>query len=120
MVSYLITWNPRKWTWDTIDDDIRLCRTQGYYDGSWSCGITKRILEGDRLFLLRQGKEPRGIVGSGYATSGVYEDQHWDESRASLPSRYVDVCFDILLDAEKEPIFPRQSLDQNPYSDVQW
>jgi hypothetical protein len=48
----------------------------------WSCGNSKSIANGDRLFLLRQGEEPRGIVGVGYAESEPYRDTHWREEKA--------------------------------------
>ena len=31
--------------------------------------------------MVRQGMEPRGIVGSGWAVSDVFDDWHWDEAK---------------------------------------
>ncbi|MDW8293534.1 MAG: hypothetical protein RML84_10625, partial [Anaerolineae bacterium] len=49
---------------------IKTVEKQGFCEDSWSCGVTKNIQTGDRVFLLKQGKEPRGIVGSGVVTRG--------------------------------------------------
>ena len=65
MTTYLLTWNPSKWPWPELDDCIREIRATGHYRERWSCGRNRKIVEGDRVFLLRQGLEPRGIVGSG-------------------------------------------------------
>jgi 5-methylcytosine-specific restriction protein A len=66
------------------------------FPSRWSCGRTKSISNGDRLFLLRQDSE-RGIIGSGYATSDVFEDGHWDSSEDGKSALYVDYLSDTLL-----------------------
>ena len=90
MPTFLLTWNPAVWDGEIIDP----C--------DWSCGNNKRIKVGDRLFLIRQGTEPRGMVASGKALSDVFED---DEG-----VRRVRMGIDILLDAEIEEIYPRSEL----------
>ncbi len=70
MTTYLLTWNPSKWPWPELDDCIQEIKATGHYLERWSCGRNRKIVEGDRLFLLRQGLEPRGIVGSGWAVIG--------------------------------------------------
>ena len=74
------------------------------------------------MFLLRQGLEPRGICGAGRADSAVYEDRHWSDARAAegKVTRYVSVKWDVLLDAERESIFPREWLDEPPLARVNW
>jgi hypothetical protein len=119
---YLLTWNPVKWEWVGLRECIKEIRGKGSYRSDWSCGNNTRIVKGDRVFLLRQGLEPRGICGSGYADSGVYEDVHWRESKAKAGkvTRYVRVRWDVLLDAERESIFPREWLNEPLFSQVNW
>lgn len=50
MAMFLLTWNPRRWPWDELEDDLRDFQRDSYLDG-WSCGVTKDISEGDRVFL---------------------------------------------------------------------
>jgi 5-methylcytosine-specific restriction enzyme A len=122
MATYLLTWNPEKWPWDDIVFARQRCELEGYLDERWSCGRNRRIQSDDRVFLLRQGKEPRGLIASGKATSEVFEAPHWrgdDETRSPV-ARYIDVRFDILLDADQEPIFRREWLDAESLSGVHW
>lgn len=122
MTTYLLTWNPKKWEWVGLARHIGALAARGYYRSDWSCGNTKGIAKGDRVFLLRQGLEPRGICGSGCADSPVYEDTHWSEAKAEKGkvTRYVRVKWDVLLDAERESIFPREWLNEPPLSEVNW
>jgi 5-methylcytosine-specific restriction protein A len=122
MTTYLLTWNPQKWPWEDIQDSIDEVAKKGFAKFSWSCGNSKRIIKGDRVFLLRQGVEPRGICGSGWAESSSYEEIHWREEKAEKgrTTRYVKVKWDVLLNAETESIFPREWLNDPHLSDVNW
>jgi 5-methylcytosine-specific restriction protein A len=122
MSTYLLTWNPAKWPWPELDECIREIQTAGHYLERWSCGRNRKIEEGDRLFLLRQGLEPRGIVGSGQAVSDVFDDWHWDEAKRAAGQRVwcIDVDFDVLLDAEREPILPRTRLNEGVLGQMHW
>jgi 5-methylcytosine-specific restriction protein A len=102
--------------------DIQRCQSDGYLDDRWSCGRNKQLQPGDRIFLLRQGQEPRGLIASGIATSSVFVDQHWggDDTTRSPIARYVNIRFDVLLDADQEPIFRREWLDAKSLVGVHW
>lgn len=80
LATYLLAWNPRRWDWEAIDDHVQELERKGATVRRWSCANSRRIREGDRLFLIRQGEEPRGIFASGVADSNWYEDLHWDEA----------------------------------------
>jgi 5-methylcytosine-specific restriction protein A len=88
----------------------------------WSCGNNRSIERGDRLFLLRQGEEPRGIVGAGWAESGPYEEIHWREEKARVgrTTMYLKVRWETLLNPETESIFPREWLNESQLSNVNW
>lgn len=113
MATYLLIWNPKRWSWDNLQDEVDEINKNGFLIGSWSVGNSKRVTRGDRLFLIRLGKEPRGIIGSGLAESDVFEDEHWDESANEVgkSARYVDVRFDKLLNPDNEAILSRKELD---------
>lgn len=74
------------------------------------------------MFLLRQGEEPRGIVGAGFAASEPYEEIHWREekARAGRTTMYLKVRWEILLNPETESIFPREWLNEGLLSKVNW
>lgn len=106
MPTFLLAWNPRRWNeWEgglvQLAGRTALGRP---VDVQWSAGSTQRIEPGDRVFLLRTGEDPRGIVGAGRATSAVRKQPHWDpelRERGAL-SNVVDVRFERLLDPDAE------------------
>ena len=116
--TFLITWNPRVYAWRDLRRDVERVRKQGSLRTDWSCARSKQIRMGDRVFLLRQGVEPRGIVGSGWATSDWYEGPGW--RRAGVPCNYFDLALDVLLDAESEPILPREALSHGVLARMYW
>jgi 5-methylcytosine-specific restriction protein A len=82
---------------------------------SWSCARSKQIRKGDRLFMLRQGKEPRGIFASGWATTDWYEHANW---RGPGYCHYIDFVYDKLLDPAADLILPREAL--RPLGRMHW
>ena len=115
MATYLLTWNPNRWQWDDLQANVEEIAQKGFHLGNWSTGVSKKIQRGDRLFLIRLGREPKGIIGSGHAVSAVYEDEHWEESAyaAGKYARYVRVRFDTLVNPEFNPqaVLPRKELN---------
>ena len=102
MNTYLFVWNPKRWTWDTLEDDIEQVDKTGKTRERWSCGNTKSIQIGDRIFLVKLGTEPKGIIAAGFATTTPFPEKHWTgENRQAL---YIDIDFEVLLNPEKEPI----------------
>jgi 5-methylcytosine-specific restriction enzyme A len=122
MTTYLLTWNPAKWPWPELPDCIQEFEATGHRLERWSCGRNRKIVEGDRVFLLRQGLEPRGIVGSGRVATDVFDDWHWDEAKRAAGQRTwcIEVDFDVLLNAEREPILPRAQLNEGVLGQMYW
>jgi hypothetical protein len=124
--TYLLTWNPEKaFKWEDLQDCIDDVRDHGFYATSWSCGRNRKITAGDRVFMMRQGYESgerRGIFASGWATSDVYQQEHWDETEASKGklALYVPIRLDVLLDADSEPILSRSVLREDPLAGGPW
>jgi 5-methylcytosine-specific restriction protein A len=89
----------------------------------WSCGRTRGIESGDRVFLMRLGREPRGITGAGFVVTAPNEDIHWDPKKAQLGKKtlYIRFQFDALLDPERETILWRERLkSEAPFSATHW
>jgi 5-methylcytosine-specific restriction protein A len=106
------------YAWRDLRRDVARVRRSGRLVTDWSCARSRQIRRGDRLFLSRQGVEPRGIVASGWATSDWYEGPGW--RRAGVPCNYVDWRIDVLLDAEREPILPREALSHGVLARMYW
>ncbi len=77
MTTYLLSWNPKVWEWARIQDDISEIAEYGFSEMQWSTGVTKKIKAGDRVFVMKLGSEPRGIVASGWATSDVQQSNRY-------------------------------------------
>ncbi|SIO25790.1 HNH endonuclease [Singulisphaera sp. GP187] len=120
--TYLLTWNPNTWSWASLENEVGTTAEGRPVDHRWSCGSTKRIRVGDRLFLLRQGVEPKGIVAAGWATSTSYEGPHWDQGRKSqgATALLVDVRFERILNPESDEILPLVKLQVGALASVNW
>lgn len=119
MATYLLGWNPNRWEWNDLPNVADQVAEYGSATRRWSCGNTKRIEVRDRVFLLRQGREPRGIVASGHVIAPPFEATHWVEDKEKK-ALYVQVEFDVVLDPETEQILPRERLDEPPFDDIHW
>ena len=122
LATFLLTWNPHNWPWENLEDEVRITAAGRPVDERWSCGNTKRIRVGDRLFLLRQAVEPRGIMAAGWATSATYEGPHWDPERRNRgdTALHVDTRFDRILNPDFDDILPLASLQFGALGSVNW
>lgn len=109
MATYVLTWNPAKWPWATLKQDIARFRKEGKLEDRWSTGVTRKIAPGDRVFLLKQGEHGQhGIMASGITTAGTHTDKHYsDQGREAI---YTFVRFDMVLDPDEEELLSRQTL----------
>lgn len=113
MATYLLTWNPKRWPMADMAETVGRFERTGRLNCSWSCSRTKKIQLGDRVFLLRQGAEPRGIIGSGQVTGEPTEDRMWND-RISM---FVDVEWDLI---QMAPVIGRNELVLGRLSEVNW
>ena len=117
MEAFLLTWNPARYEWKELRALVNETKAGRVVDGRWSCGRTTSIRSGSRLFWLRQGVEPRGIFGSGWATSDWYPDTHWSGTGTI---HFVDVGWDVLLEPGIDEIIPRSLLALGSFAHVHW
>lgn len=122
MNTYLLTWNPKRWVWEDLNDCIKKVQNEGFCDFRWSCGRSKRIQKDDRIFMIRLGEEPKGIFASGRAINNAYSDTHWDKDllKEGKTSCFVKVRFDTLINPEEEEILYREKLHITPFDKVHW
>lgn len=113
MKTWLFTWNPLSFSWDDRYDGYKEMASQIKQAGksykTWTCGVTTSIKEGDRIFLIKLGEEPRGIIASGYAASNVFTGPHYDEMRAKKGDivKRIFVEFDKIVDFKNTPLSMR-------------
>jgi 5-methylcytosine-specific restriction protein A len=118
MNTYLLLWNPENWDWTTLEQDIEQVNLTGRCFQTWSCGNTKSIQAGDRVFLLKVGTDPKGIIAAGFATSMPYTEEHWREKDKN--ALYIGVDFDVLLNPGKEPILTLDNLNTGNLTAQNW
>ncbi|UCH62477.1 MAG: HNH endonuclease [Fidelibacterota bacterium] len=116
MLTFLLTWNASRGELNWARGIERKYKSKGHVRFKWACGNTKSIVEGDRVFFLRQRLEPRGIIGIGTVERAPYFDTHWDESRHDQ-ALYVDALWHHFSEI---PVIARSRLDHAPYSVVHW
>src|SRR5262249_57639883 len=89
----------------------------------WSTGNTKKITRGDRVFLLKQGEPPRGIIAAGWVTSEeVYEAPHYDAQRAAQGDTALraDVEFERILNPAEDAPLSLETIASGPLAKVYW
>jgi hypothetical protein len=119
--TFLLTWNPKKFLWDSLKEDIGRLTDAGSVIFDWSCGRSRKPGLGDRVFLMRQGVDPKGIVGSGTILTENREESHWEDEAARKGRResYVTVEWEAIIDAEQEAPLARLSLKES-FPKVNW
>ena len=110
MKTWLFTWNEERWHWnDSLNGYKELMNDIsqiGHAYCKWTCGVNKSIQPGDRIFLIKLGSAPKGIVASGYAATSVFEGTHWDldKMKQGKRARRIFVDFDKIKDYESDCI----------------
>lgn len=93
---HLVTYNPEHWDWDNYDEAVEQTEAGEVFTGRWSVGQRRYGIEpGDSVFLLRQGRFGRGLVGIGTVKTEPYADDHWDNSGAT--AQYIEIDWLQLL-----------------------
>lgn len=112
MTSYLLTWNPKLFS---LEEEGRLKYKAGD-EIRWSCS-SKKPQEGDRVYLIRIGEEPRGIVASGIVTQPVFSDSDWKDPEKQRS--YIKFRIEDLRIACNEGSLPMLLLERQ-FSEQQW
>lgn len=101
MTAILGTWNPALAPWHKISDVIRATARGGAVLDTWSVARRRYgIAPGDRFYLLKVGKHPRGIVGSGTILSEPFPAPHWDGTPGKT-TNLVEIEFDRVIDPDR-------------------
>jgi 5-methylcytosine-specific restriction protein A len=125
MATFLLTWNPLKWHWQDLDTLSKAIREGQTASRRWSCGNSKRIKRGDRLFMIALGASTeieKGIFASGIALRDSFSEPHWDKEKRlqGVTSQYTIVLFDTLFNPFEEVGLPRELLNYPPFDNVNW
>ncbi len=122
MKTYLLTWNPHRWKWDNLAEASADTLAGKSVFESWSCGVTKSIEPGDRIFLMRVTEEPKGIIGSGWAMTAPHLRLHWDAAKAATGEQClgVDGNWERLIYPLVDSPLGLQELGKGKLADLNW
>src|ERR1700749_247489 len=115
MKAYLFGWNPVKWEWADIDNDIAKLKAEGKFEEAWSVASHKTIKPGDRAYVIRLGKEPKGLFASGYVSSAPYL-----AFRNGRQRYRINIELDVMLNPDKQPILTLDILKTGRLADQNW
>ena len=112
--SWLLSWNPKNWPWTTLADDCAKTSAGEFVTHAWRCA-SSAPLEGDHVFLVRTGVEPKGIVAFGSVARAPYDAPHYsaEKAEAGETTQFIDVDFADIRDASLDPILPLGTLQQD-------
>lgn len=121
MSAYLLTWNPKNWPWADLPKIARKLSEGVPVEQRWSCGNARSIAMGSRVFLLRQGVEPKGVVASGWVTQSPFPAPHWDGERAAKGDQafYIRFAADALIDPALEQPLDVRGTTTGPLTELQ-
>jgi len=103
--TYLLTWNPAKWTFQDWPQALVDMAQQGSYVRQWSC-INGHVVPGDIVLLKKTGNGATGIIASGVAVSIPFSNRSWERGKEDRGKQYIQVKFDRLADYTKGEILP--------------
>jgi hypothetical protein len=97
--AFLLTWNPNNYPFHEVVGMAAGTAAGRSQVMRWSTG-SRQIRPNDRLFLLRQAEEPRGLVAAGWALGEAFEADHFDPAKAGEGKKkwYIMGRYDRVLD----------------------
>lgn len=115
MKAYLFGWNPLKWEWKDMDEDIARIKAGDKLIEAWSVASYKTIRPGDRAYVIRLGQEPKGLFASGHISSEPYLALRNGRQRYR-----IDIDFDIMLNPDRQPVLSMDILKTGRLADQNW
>ncbi|MDB5257277.1 MAG: hypothetical protein JWM14_1972 [Chitinophagaceae bacterium] len=114
--TFLFSWNPIKFSWPELGEQIELLKHGGKVEESWTCASHKKVKPGDRAFVSFVGMDPRGIFASGSISSEPFIGKN----RKGNPCYRVLIDFDVLLNPATESILTLDILNMGPMNKQVW
>lgn len=120
MKTYLFLWNPDKWSWDSLEEDVSKLKSDGKFSQMWSCKNHKQVQIGDRAFLIKLGKgiPDKGIIGAGYVISESFLAEHWS-GNGKLTNRVI-IEFELVAERNESSIIPMSTLNSGEMAHYKW
>lgn len=114
--AWLLTWNPKHFSEGGDGTSQHLSGLEVGVESRWTCQ-SKNVQLGDRVYLMRVGIEPRGIIATGVITQEPYLDEDFRDS--SKQRHYVKFKTAEVRETCKQGLLPMLLL-QEISKDQQW
>lgn len=79
--AHLFVWDPRPYPFPKLEEYADLIEKKGFCDFAWNTGNAPSVNPGARIFLLKRGEQPGGLVAVGDVQGNVMEAPHWDPAK---------------------------------------
>ena len=121
MATFLVAWSPKKWRWNeaTLDKQSAMTRKGGKVAARWSFGRSAKAQPGDRVFLIKLGESPKGLVASGHIIAKPTADEHYADADKP-PQFYAQIQWDYLVNGYKTVVVSSEELKDAPFSKQLW
>ncbi|MEO6472577.1 MAG: hypothetical protein ABIR57_11505 [Aeromicrobium sp.] len=99
MTSILLTWNSTREGWDhepSYEDMVGAIEEGDEPEMAWSVRSARYVELGEPVYLLRQGGDHRGLIGSGTVVGPPFEAKSWKNDDPSTTT-YVPIRWDTML-----------------------
>ena len=124
--TWLLNWNPSNPTfqWEEQQDyhgyysTAQKVKSGGTVLFNWTC-LSQQVKQGDRIFMIKLGTQPRGIFATGYAVNDSQTETFTDNNNEIVTLRSVDICVTGFLDYHTDELIAQDMLKQK-FPDQQW
>lgn len=118
MNTYMFIWNPIKWDWSHIKEQMSALEQGNIVLEDWATDRKNNIGKGDRFILVRVGSHPKGIVGIGTISKDIFTRKHWsmDKDKKDKTLNFVELNFEKL---NEQPLIMLDQLESK-YSEIKW
>jgi hypothetical protein len=121
--AYLLNWKleskpGQEPTWPNYRECARRLRSGDTVVLSRDFGKRKAVERGARVYVVKQGKSPTGIVASGFVVGDAHPAEHFRGHRVASAA---DVRFDYIVDvgADQRPMLVSAQSFPGPHWDMQ-
>ena len=120
--AWLFLWTPKNWDWSSLNDDRATTHEGRTVNHRWGCANGK-VSKGDKAYLVKVGKPPKGIVAIGEIVSERYEAPHWNKRKEQEGQVYqcVDIAFSRIQDPDQgDPYVTESDLKKIDADNQRW
>ena len=113
MSTWLLSWNPKNWEWSTFYQDRAATASGQLVKESWRCS-NGAATNGDNVYLVRTGEDPRGIMAHGIITEKPHEAPHYDLTRAAKgeTNQVIGIDIDEIRDPAQDDFLSITTLEK--------